>query len=102
MTAKEVKIRPYDSFKCEICGGSLSHVRHVSLKGQCYSCIDCSRTEPIKQVLTREYKQELRAVPAMHRAKVLDMMQRDIVRWFKQRNEAGIRAAITHQTRMDV
>lgn len=99
--AKDVEIRPYDSFRCPVCRGSYANVRHFRGTGQSYVCVSCDRHENIKAVLTREYKKDLGQVRAIHRAKVLDMMQRDVVRWFKHRDSVGVRAAGTKQVVMD-
>lgn len=102
MKAKDVEIRAYDSFICPICGGVYANVRYFRGTGQSYVCVSCDRHENVKQVLTREYKKDLAAVRAIHRAKVLDMMQRDVVRWFKNRDSVGVRAASTRQIPMDL
>jgi hypothetical protein len=101
LKAKDVEIRAYDSFLCPVCKGGLTNVRHFRGTGQSYVCVKCDRHENVKSVLTREYKKDLAAVASIHRAKVLDMMQRDVVRWFKNRNSMGVRANRIHQETMD-
>lgn len=102
MRAKDTKVRAYDSYSCAMCGGNNQYIEHYRLQGQCYVCIKCSYHENIKAVLTREYRQELSHVPKMQRQKFLDMMQRDVVRWFKEKRKAGFKVDRLTQEKMDL
>ena len=88
MRSKDVKLVGYLEHKCGVCKGNLNHLEQDRLRNWCYVCARCERKIPVKVVLTNHYHKELRGVNSLYRKKFLDMMVRDVVRYWKRKLEA--------------
>lgn len=84
MRSKDVKLVGYLDHRCGVCKGKLDHLEQDRLRNWCFVCARCERKIPVKVVLTNHYAKELKGVNSLYRKKFLDMMVRDVVRYWKK------------------